>query len=148
MAEVGRWSPFFQVWGGKNSNFEVTSVGYNHDPLVAILNDVWITELCRVGGDDGVSFVLRKCVTAIGRVGDVLSFRFSGVQGVDGNDSIGLVWEESRSIIAVNDDTSGEDPFTFSTGEKCDLLVLPCVEILRGCMAPMLVSCNDICRIV
>lgn len=143
MAEVGSSSPFFEIGRREDADFESAGVRHDHDPVVLEPGNVRITELGRGGWDDGVAGVLLKGVTAIEGIGDVLRLGLWSVEGVDCNDTVGLVGEESRGVVCIDHDTSTENAFVFGLGREGDLLVGPVVEILGCCVAPMLVSCNN-----
>jgi hypothetical protein len=66
------------------------------------------------------------------------------VQSVNRNNTIRLVWEESRCIVNIDDSAATEDLAVLGSVNG-NLLVLPSVQVLGRGMPPMLITC-DRCR--
>lgn len=150
VGEVGGVGPVFEIWGGIDSNDEVLGVGDHHYPFLGgdVPDHFRVAELGRVDGDDGVAGVFGEGEAAVGRVGDILDFFHDGVESVDGDDAVGLVGEEARGIVHVDDCGTGEDAFAHGAGVDGNLLVLPMVEIFGRSMTPVLISGHDVGWIV
>lgn len=129
VAEVGGVRPGFEVRGGVDSDDEVLGVGDDHYPGggLAVPDDFGVTELGAVDGEDGVVGVFGECVAVVEGVGDFLGFFLGGVEGVNGDDAVGLVGEESAGVVYVDDCRSRKDAFTFGSGVNGDGLVCPVV---------------------
>jgi hypothetical protein len=70
------------------------------------------------------------------------------VDRVDRNYSVGLIREEPRRVVRVNDHRSREDTLSGSTRKQRNWLIQPGIEILTGGMAPMLVACYVGCWVI
>lgn len=142
MGEIGAVRPGFEIKGGEDPEYEILGIGYYHYPLVGrfIPRYVRISELVggEVGDEDGIAGVFGKCVAAIDGVGDFLDLGGGIVEGVNGYDAVGLVREETRCIVGIDDGTATEDLGVWGSIDG-DLLVRPVVEILGSCVAPVLV---------
>ena len=110
--------------------------------------DFRVAELGAADGDDGVTGVLGESVTAIHRVGNLLCLFFHGIQCVDGHDTVRLAGEETRGIVDVYDAAARKDAFTFGTRVYRNRLVDPSVKIFRGRVTPMLVTGDDVGRVI
>lgn len=150
MGEVRGEGPLSEVGRGINANDELLSKGENHDPPLSwgVPDDFGIAELSGVHTEDGVVLISGKGVSQVGGVGNILRLFSGGVQGEDGNDTISLIGEESRSVVGINNDRSGEDVLLGGLREDGDGLVCPAIQIPRRCMTPMLIAGHDVRRIV
>ena len=106
-------------------------------------DNLGVPELGAVDGEDGISGVLGEGEAVVGGVGDLLGFFGCGVEGVDGDDAVGLVGEESGGVVGIDDGGTGEDALAFCTGVDGNGLIGPVVEILGGGMAPVLIAGDD-----
>lgn len=142
--------PLFEVGGCENANDKLLSVRDHHGPFLGlgVPNDFWVTKLSAVDGNDRILGILCKSVAAILGISDLLGFFFCGIECVNSNDAVFLIWEEATGIIYIDYSGAGENPFTLGAWEDGDRLIFPMIEILRSRMTPMLVSCDDIGRIV
>jgi hypothetical protein len=59
--------------------------------------------ICPAGYDDGVIFVLDEGVSVVVGVCNVLSLVLWDIDGVDGDYTVGLVGEETASVVVIYD---------------------------------------------
>ena len=70
------------------------------------------------------------------------------VQGVDGNDAVGLVREEARGVVDIHDGGPAEDLCVVGRREDSDGLIDPVVEVGTRRVAPVLVSRYQVSGII
>lgn len=111
IAEVAGVCPFLKIRRGEDANDEFLGPGHNHDPFVAIARDLRVTEIFAVGVDDRVAFVPFKGVAAVERVSDFLRLQSQVlvVDCEDGDYTVSLIGEETRSVVGIGDRRSREN---------------------------------------
>lgn len=150
MAEIGCMGPLFEVGGCENTNDKLLSVRDHHSPFLGfgVPDDLWVPKLSALDGNDRILGILCEGVAAIPGISNLLSFLFCGIERVNSNDSVFLIREEATGIIYIDYRRAGENPFPLGAWEDGNRLVFPVIKILRSRMPPMLVSCDNVGRIV
>jgi hypothetical protein len=143
--KVALRSPIDQVLAGKDSNFEIDRVRYDHNPALRrfIPNNFRITKLRGIrtaGYNNRVSFVLCERVATIMRIRNVLCLVLWDVDGVNCHHTVGLVGEEARGVVHVDDGGAGEHAFGGAARKDGNGLVGPGIPVFACGMAPMLVA--------
>lgn len=103
-----------------------------------------VSVLTTVHVDDRILGVRLECIPIIVAESNVRRLQPNTLvrvvgNGVEGHHAIVLIWEEAGSVVGVDDRATGEDVVRVVVREERYLLVRPMVQILRRCVAPMLV---------
>lgn len=99
-----------------------------------------ITKLCAANSKNRVAAVLSECVSSVSRIRNVLRLGVGRVEGIDSNNAIGLIREEARCVVGVDDSAAGKDAFRAVAWENCNRLIRPMIEVFRCCVTPVLVT--------
>lgn len=129
MAEIGCMGPLFEVRGCENANDEFLSVRDDQGPFLGfgVPNDLGVTKLGAVDGNHRILGILGKGVAAILGISDFLGFLFCGIESVNSNHSVFLIWKEATGIVDIDYSRAGENPLPFGAWEDCDRLIFPVI---------------------
>ena len=111
VCEVGGVCPGGEVGRRVDSDGVGLGKGHGHDPgkRGRVPENLGVAELRAADGEDGVVCVLLPGVAGVVGVGEGLVLVGGGVGHVDGDYAVGLVGEETRGAVCVDDGGASED---------------------------------------